>query len=121
MSESSKTKTQTVECANCGDTFEQDEIHPLEEVVDLNLRLDPGSEVPAGECPHCGALCYLIRTEPIIVRICDGFAGSVVIPEYLKGKCTVEIRNFDTDGCADLELDELDREEGEPYFCTVWK
>ena len=46
-------------CDNCGrksDTFK-----PLSEVEDLHLRLDPGSEVPAGECLKCGALVYLNR------------------------------------------------------------
>lgn len=31
----------------------------LEEIRDLNERLDPGGVVPSGECPKCGALCYL--------------------------------------------------------------
>jgi len=29
------------------------------ETRDLASRLEPGEEVPAGECPECGALCYL--------------------------------------------------------------
>jgi len=27
------------------------------------LRLDPGSEVPAGTCPKCGAFVYLDRPD----------------------------------------------------------
>ena len=31
----------------------------LDETPDLNQRLSPGSVVPAGECPKCGAFAYL--------------------------------------------------------------
>lgn len=46
-------------CANCEfRTTREEAIIPLEEVKDLASRLDPGSVVPAGECPECGALLY---------------------------------------------------------------
>jgi len=51
-----------VKCDNCdwrGDS--SDVKFTLEEVVDLGERLDPGSEVPYGECPQCDCLCYLDR------------------------------------------------------------
>ncbi len=35
----------------------------LGDIPDLYERLDPGSIVPSGECPKCGALCYPI-TKP---------------------------------------------------------
>lgn len=28
-------------------------------------RLDPGSEIPAGECPECGCLAYLIKSDEV--------------------------------------------------------
>jgi len=31
----------------------------LDETPGLNQRLDPGSVVPAGECPKCGSFAYL--------------------------------------------------------------
>lgn len=31
----------------------------LDEIHHLAQRLEPGAEVPAGECPECGGLCYL--------------------------------------------------------------
>jgi predicted nucleic acid-binding Zn-ribbon protein len=46
------------ECNNCGEIFADDQIKPLSEVKDLAQRLDPGSEVPSGECLVCGALTY---------------------------------------------------------------
>lgn len=32
----------------------------LEEIDDIGERLDPGSIVPAGQCPECGALAYYL-------------------------------------------------------------
>jgi hypothetical protein len=48
------------ECANCGAR----RLHgDLKEIQDLSERIDPGSEVPAGECCDCGALCYLVELD----------------------------------------------------------
>lgn len=33
----------------------------LEEISDIQHRVIPGEEVPAGECPECNALAYLVR------------------------------------------------------------
>lgn len=49
-------------CANCewrGTDNEADEIR------DMHKRLTPGCEVPAGECPDCGALVYLVKKQGI--------------------------------------------------------
>ena len=45
-------------CENCGTTLRDDECRTLSETRDIALRLDSGGEVPAGECPRCGALVY---------------------------------------------------------------
>lgn len=45
-------------CHNCDWAGPLDE---CEEVDDIGARLDPGSEVPAGQCPDCGALAYLVK------------------------------------------------------------
>ena len=55
--------TQQTKCANCGETTTQEDIRPLYELPNLYERLDPGSEVPAGECRECGAFVYLIPQE----------------------------------------------------------
>lgn len=47
-------------CANCSHECDSDDVD-LAEIPDLWDRLDPGSEVPAGECPECGALTYLVE------------------------------------------------------------
>jgi len=43
-------------CDNCDWTGRCDALDPID---DIDQRLDPGSEVPAGQCPECGALAYL--------------------------------------------------------------
>ena len=45
-------------CDSCGLECPQ---HRLAKPKDLALRLDPNDVVPAGECPECGALAYLIE------------------------------------------------------------
>ncbi len=46
-------------CADCGIHFCESALVPLGEIKDLGQRLEPGSTVPLGECPECGALAYL--------------------------------------------------------------
>jgi hypothetical protein len=43
-------------CDNCG-WFGMDE--DMHDIDNLEQRVDPGSVVPSGQCPECGALCYL--------------------------------------------------------------
>ncbi len=46
-------------CDNCTWTGPTSKLGcQLEDVPDLSIRLDPGGEVPAGECPECGCLAY---------------------------------------------------------------
>lgn len=47
-------------CGNCDWTGGAED---LEGIVDAQERLTPGSPVPAGQCPRCGALAY-IAEEP---------------------------------------------------------
>ena len=50
-----------VKCDNCGDVTTGDNLLPLGEIKDLPMRLDVGSEVPAGECLDCGAFSYVVE------------------------------------------------------------
>ena len=50
-----------VECNNCKWRGQSDE---LAEIQDFYLRVEPGDEVPAGQCPECGALCSICQDEP---------------------------------------------------------
>lgn len=63
MSSTKRTETSKHVCGNCGLYFDEGEIIPLEKVKDLFERIDPGEEVPAGECPKCGALAYVNDVE----------------------------------------------------------
>jgi hypothetical protein len=47
-------------CDNCGcDTLRCE----LEDIPDLNQRLDVGGVVPAGECAECGSFSYEVEEE----------------------------------------------------------
>ena len=47
-------------CENCGAESCISDNH-ISDIVDLLDRIDPGGEVPAGECKKCGALTYLVQ------------------------------------------------------------
>lgn len=52
------------ECDNCGWTgHESDMPDGISGIDDLYDRIDPGSEVPAGECPECHALAYVVEAD----------------------------------------------------------
>jgi hypothetical protein len=53
------------QCDNCRRVFDDAELKiVLADIPDLSQRLDPGSVVPSGECPWCGALCYPVAKKP---------------------------------------------------------
>lgn len=47
-------------CYNCRTITDEES---LNEPSDLWERVEPGEEMPAGECPKCGALAYLVESE----------------------------------------------------------
>lgn len=49
-------------CGNCNWVGEPATVFP--DIPDLLQRVEPGGEVPSGECPKCGALCYLVANKP---------------------------------------------------------
>lgn len=56
---SSSFQSVKVRCDDCGWKGMARELGvQLESIPDLAARLDPGGEVPVGECPECGALAY---------------------------------------------------------------
>lgn len=58
---------QKCSCSNCGwEGLTSQLATQLEDCEDLGNRLEPGGEVPAGECPTCEArdwraFCYLVK------------------------------------------------------------
>ena len=53
---------QVYECDNCGEIFDSED-QLIQPVPDLEMRVDPGGPMPAGECDQCGALVYLRRAR----------------------------------------------------------
>jgi predicted RNA-binding Zn-ribbon protein involved in translation (DUF1610 family) len=47
------------ESCSCDNCSWQGPATALDAINDIQERIDPGSEVPAGQCPDCGALAYL--------------------------------------------------------------
>lgn len=51
-------------CDNCGAGYEYGDTRiNISDIENLYERLDPGAEVPAGQCPKCGALCYVEKEK----------------------------------------------------------
>ena len=50
----------TARCGNCALYCGVADLHPI---FDLNQRMEPGGRMPAGQCPHCGALAYLVEKD----------------------------------------------------------
>ena len=55
---------QKAQCENCSAIHTVDEIVPLHDVKNLFSRIEPGELLPAGECPACQALAFLIAETP---------------------------------------------------------
>jgi hypothetical protein len=55
-----KSVTTTLTCDNCSRRYRSVKSlkHAFPDIPDLLQRIEPGGEVPAGECPACGALVY---------------------------------------------------------------
>lgn len=54
-----------VNCADCGWYGQEGK---CDEIQALAMRIDPGGEVPAGECPKCGALCYVVEADNVYAK-----------------------------------------------------
>lgn len=52
------------QCDNCEAKWRDEDLRVIERYRE---RVDPGGEVPSGECPdeECGALCYPIKKEAV--------------------------------------------------------
>lgn len=66
-----------VTCDNCDWVGDDDDegFTPLEDCEGLLDRLDPGSEVPAGQCPECRCFCYVVKDEPLKEFIVETASG----------------------------------------------
>lgn len=64
-------------CDNCDWIGDEDDVNAPS---DLWERLSPGSVVPSGECPECGALCYplSLRDSKISIEVTTSELSTVV-------------------------------------------
>lgn len=49
------------QCDNCHFLIDEASEEAMNPIRDLQERIEPGGVVPAGECPQCGALMYLVE------------------------------------------------------------
>ena len=47
-------------CDNCGTAWTNEQLKPI---VDAEQRLTPGEETPAGACPECWALAFVVKDD----------------------------------------------------------
>ena len=49
-------------CQNCGKVWLDSQIKVvMADIEDFFSRVDPGEEIPSGECPECGALVHICK------------------------------------------------------------
>lgn len=74
-----------VKCDNCGWVGKAVDVKDVDRLED---RIEPGGEVPVGECPDCGALAYLDAVNPFAKLTPEErvqYAGQVVAVELATG------------------------------------
>lgn len=79
---------QVCRCDLCG--WEGTATMPIE---DPSARLDAGSEVPAGECPECGALAYVVKDEEPLQAEAKNVAAAIKSgkpDELVEALCALE-------------------------------
>ena len=98
-------------CDNCGRHYRSSE---LDKIADIHQRLTPGGTVPAGECPHCGALAYEVTPDApapaVVITISGGLVQTITIDGQEVG---AEIWDYDTDGAGPAEIETDD--DGDEY------
>mgnify|MGYP000865274880 CR=1 FL=1 len=87
-------------CDDCGWTGALEETQPIR---DFWSRVEPGGIMPAGECPRCGVLAYLLtRPHRVAVIVEGGLVQAVVAdrPDELR----VAVVDYDTEGSDAADL-----------------
>lgn len=89
----------TVTCDNCDWTGSEDELsRSLYQIHHLAERLDPGSVVPAGECPECSCLAYIDptpeerATERLRAASSDMLAALLDVVDQVPARCQTKAR-----------------------------
>jgi hypothetical protein len=100
-SESNGSHGKRAECGNCGGFWKLDELRGYR---DFWSRVEPGNEIPAGDCPECGAFAYLVKRHAkparVIVTIRGGVVQSVQKPRGVR----VVVKDYDNcDECGGVK------------------
>lgn len=85
-------KTDRAKCANCSKVSDIDK---LEAYRDFWSRVTPGDEVPAGDCPKCGAFAYVVRPPVRRPRVVVVVRGGVVQDVEHPREVLVTVKDFD--------------------------
>lgn len=89
-------------CMNCGWEGPETEMSALwPNIPDLNNRVEPGEEVPLGECPECESLCRLMNNEEAQrfvtkeepMKVTCSHCGNSDISEFYVLQDVVELHN----------------------------
>lgn len=93
-------------CQNCGFICPEFDLKPIK---NLYQRVAPGEDMPAGECPKCGALAHLIEGEPVNEPVTVRAALTALLAHVkgdLSGYHTESTGNLCTDARQALDASE---------------
>ena len=82
------------------------DIDDTREIRDFWGRVEPGDEMPTGECPECGWLAYLVKSEEQPIRVIAVVEGGVL--QF--ARCSRPV-NFDVADLDNLACGSGDEEE----------
>lgn len=88
----------------------------LEDTPDLGVRLAPGSEVPAGECPKCGCFAYLVPTTYTVLLARPDSIANDSLDTYMTSADGDSVEDAVAAARAEAcEADDWDPEDAEDY------
>lgn len=105
-------------CANCQKRFPCGDLDPVDDYWE---RIEPGTEAPSGQCPECGALCFLeqdaLRAHrvKIVIEVKDGMVRGVYSNDIA---ADVIIADWDVQTDEELESLESAMREAEKLVCV---
>lgn len=83
------------ECGNCGGLWKVEELRGYR---DFWSRAQVGGEIPAGDCPECGAFAYLVKKPQRPARVVVTVRGGIV--QSVRKPRGVEVVVLDFDNCG---------------------
>jgi len=100
-SEVGESSEKRAKCGDCGGIWKLDELRGY---LDFWSRVEPGNEIPAGDCPECGAFAYLVKKPVEPARVVVTVRGGVVEDVETPAGVTYEVRDYDNcEKCGGVE------------------